>query len=92
MNYKFPSLVIAVMTRESVRRALLQGIKAGQLIGYLDSHIHHRAAARGVRGIPETVRDQILRWEEERCRFVASQAYLYRSAPCGGGGLISQWL
>lgn len=38
--YRFPNLVVGVLTRDSVRQALRGGITAEQIISYLEQHAH----------------------------------------------------
>lgn len=35
MLYRFPNLVVSILTRDSVRQALKSGITAAQIIGYV---------------------------------------------------------
>ena len=39
-HFRFPNVVIANLSRNSVRAALSRGITAKQIIHYLNSHIH----------------------------------------------------
>ncbi|XP_061720283.1 general transcription factor IIH subunit 4 isoform X2 [Cydia pomonella] len=38
--YRFPNLVVGVLTRDSIRQALRGGITASQIIKYLEQHAH----------------------------------------------------
>lgn len=38
--YRFPNLIVGVMTRDSVRQAFRGGITADQIISYLEQHAH----------------------------------------------------
>lgn len=38
--YRFPNLIVGVLTRDSVRQALRGGITAEQIISYLEQHAH----------------------------------------------------
>ncbi|RXW25513.1 hypothetical protein EST38_g362 [Candolleomyces aberdarensis] len=40
LKYRFPNLVVGSITRESVKKALLNGISADQIISYLITHAH----------------------------------------------------
>jgi transcription initiation factor TFIIH subunit 4 len=40
LKYRFANMVVGVMTRDSVRQALMQGITAAQIVGYLTTHAH----------------------------------------------------
>lgn len=74
---RFPNLVVALLTRESVRQALKSGITASQIIGYLHQHAHNKMIEAGPPTIPPTIVDQIKLWENERNRFVFNEGVLY---------------
>lgn len=42
--YRFPSLTVGVITRDSIRQALRGGITARQIISYLEQHAHPRVS------------------------------------------------
>ena len=44
INYKMPHMLIGVITRKSIRKALTTGITAGQIINYLHMHAHPQVA------------------------------------------------
>lgn len=75
MRYQLPNLVVGHLTREKVRDALVNGISADQIIGFLNSHVHPR-----VKGgtIPATVRDEIKLWEAEQERVQFFPGFLLR--------------
>ena len=76
MKTRFPNLVIGVITRESIRSALSNGITAEQIIGYLTSHAHPQMY-RNTPLLPVTVSDQIRLWELEKNRLKADEGVLY---------------
>lgn len=39
-NFRFPNVVVGVLTRDSVRQAFRGGITAEQIISYLEQHAH----------------------------------------------------
>ncbi|XP_072942399.1 general transcription factor IIH subunit 4 [Epargyreus clarus] len=81
--YRFPNLVVGVLTRESVRQALRGGISAQQIIHYLELHSHPqmlKTDSGGIRStsvLPPTVLDQIRLWESERNRFTYTEGVVY---------------
>ncbi|XP_034835175.1 general transcription factor IIH subunit 4 [Maniola hyperantus] len=81
--YRFPNVVVGVLTRESVRAALRGGISAQQIIRYLEQHSHTqmlKADTGGVRTasvLPPTVVDQVQLWESERNRFTYTEGVVY---------------
>lgn len=42
MLYRFPNVVVGVLTRDSIRQAFRGGINAKQIISYLEQHAHPR--------------------------------------------------
>lgn len=66
-----------MITRDSVRGALLNGITADQIISYLGSHAHPQMRKNNPL-LPLTVVDQIRLWEMERNRMQSSHGYLYQ--------------
>ncbi|EKX50217.1 TFB2 transcription factor B2 nucleotide excision repair [Guillardia theta CCMP2712] len=68
--YKFPHMIIAVITRESIRNALI--------IEYLRMHAHPQCLENWPI-VPEVVTDQICFWEQERCRIRAEPAVAYHN-------------
>ncbi|XP_077511118.1 general transcription factor IIH subunit 4 marionette [Amblyomma americanum] len=74
--YRFPNLVVARLTRESVRQALRSGITSNQIIKFLRMYAHPEALKR-TPVIPATIMDQLRLWELERDRFVFREGVLY---------------
>lgn len=81
--YRFPNLVVGVMTRDSVRQAFRGGITADQIISYLEQHAHPNMLVKENTSIvsnsvlPPTVVDQIKLWENERNRFTFTEGVAY---------------
>lgn len=65
MRYRLPNMVVGHLTRDAVRRALMNGISGDQIIGYLNAHAHPRMK-KGC--IPSNVSDEIRLWEAEQER------------------------
>ncbi|KAG5648235.1 hypothetical protein DXG03_006193 [Asterophora parasitica] len=78
LKYRFPNLVVGSITRDSVKKALNNGISADQIISYLISHAHPQMRKNNPL-LPVTVQDQIRLWELERNRLKSSEGYLYTS-------------
>lgn len=76
LQYRLPNLAVGLVTRESVRSALINGITAEQIIEYLNQHAHEKTETNFTR-IPETVAAQIRIWESERNRVQFDQGVLY---------------
>ncbi|KAH7104856.1 transcription factor Tfb2 [Auriculariales sp. MPI-PUGE-AT-0066] len=73
---RFPNLVVGHLTRDSVKKALNNGITAGQIIAYLTAHAHPQMRKNNPL-LPVTVQDQIRLWELERNRLQSDEGYLY---------------
>lgn len=76
MNYKFPNVVIGLITRDSVKQALKKGMSAQQIINYLMMHVHP-TVKDSPNPIPPTVIDQIFLWEREREKCIFTEGRLY---------------
>ncbi|KAJ8983385.1 hypothetical protein NQ317_010478 [Molorchus minor] len=78
LMYRFPNLVVGIITRDSVRQALRGGITADQIISYLKQHAHPQMLhAENKPPLPPTVVDQIKLWELERNRLTYNEGVLY---------------
>lgn len=76
--YRFPNVIVGILTRDSVRQALRGGITAEQIIGYLKQHAHPQLLGTDAKQtLPPTVVDQIKLWELERNRLTYSDGVLY---------------
>ncbi len=76
LKSRFPNLVMGVITRDSVKSALANGITAEQIIAYLTHHAHPQMYKNDPL-LPVTVTDQIRLWEREKHRVLAEQGCLY---------------
>ncbi|KDR78688.1 hypothetical protein GALMADRAFT_244190 [Galerina marginata CBS 339.88] len=76
LKYRFPNLVVGSITRDSVKKALMNGISADQIISYLVTHAHPQMRKNSPL-LPVTVQDQIRLWELERNRLKSHEGYLY---------------
>ncbi|CAJ0935902.1 unnamed protein product, partial [Mesorhabditis belari] len=77
--YRFPNMSAAILTRESVRKALQVGITAKQIIIFLRMNSHANVVTKNgpLHCVPITVAEQIQLWEEERRRLKFQDAVLY---------------
>ncbi|KAL0945453.1 hypothetical protein HGRIS_000943 [Hohenbuehelia grisea] len=76
LKYRFPNLVVGTITRESVKKALQNGITSDQIISYLSAHAHPQMRKNNPL-LPVTVQDQIRLWELEKNRLKSEEGYLY---------------
>ncbi|CAO1419613.1 unnamed protein product [Diamesa serratosioi] len=80
--YRFPNVVVGVLTRDSIRQAFRGGITAKQIISYLEQHAHPKmvealTSIKTPSVLPPTVVDQIKLWENERNRFSFLEGVVY---------------
>ena len=66
-------MVIGSITRESAKESFGMGIKALQIIEFLQAHAHPKISGRA-NVVPENVSDQLLLWERERHRISSQNA------------------
>jgi transcription initiation factor TFIIH subunit 4 len=82
LKYRFPNLVVGILTRESVGKAFGNGISANQIVHFLISNAHiemKKDLSESIsKVIPSTIIDQISLWEIERNRLDITDGYLYR--------------
>ncbi|TDL25831.1 transcription factor Tfb2 [Rickenella mellea] len=76
LKSRFPNMVVGSITRESVKKALANGITADQIISYLTTHAHPQMR-KNTPLLPVTVQDQIRLWELEKNRLKSQEGYLY---------------
>ncbi|XP_023250601.1 general transcription factor IIH subunit 4 [Seriola lalandi dorsalis] len=76
MLYRFPNVVVAQVTRESVQQAIANGITAQQIIHFLRTRAHS-VMHKQTPVLPPTITDQIRLWELERDRLQFTEGVLY---------------
>ncbi|XP_028316441.1 general transcription factor IIH subunit 4 [Gouania willdenowi] len=76
MLYRFPNVVVAQLTRESVQQAIANGITAQQIIHFLRTRVHPVLLSQNP-VLPPTITDQIRLWELERDRLQFTEGVLY---------------
>ncbi|XP_023665634.1 general transcription factor IIH subunit 4 [Paramormyrops kingsleyae] len=76
MLYRFPNVVVAHITRESVQQAIANGITAQQIIHFLRTRAHP-VMLKQTPVLPPTITDQIRLWELERDRLSFTEGVLY---------------
>ncbi|XP_043940298.1 general transcription factor IIH subunit 4 [Protopterus annectens] len=76
MLYRFPNLVVAQLTRESVQQAIANGITADQIIHFLRTRAHP-VMLKQTPVLPPTITDQVRLWELERDRLRFTEGVLY---------------
>lgn len=86
---RYPNMVAAKVTRNSIRFAVSRGITSDQIISYLTTHAHPQMA-KNQPVLPPTVVDQIRLWQLEGDRMKATPGFLFKEfntqadydAPC----------
>lgn len=73
---RMPNMAIGKITRERSKEAFRMGIRASQMIEFLQSHAHPKTIVRGDSIVPDNVSDQLLLWEAERYRVQADDVIL----------------
>lgn len=76
MLYRFPNLVVAQVTRESVQQAIGNGITAEQIIHFLRTRANPVMLQQNP-VLPPTITDQVRLWELEKDRLRFSEGVLY---------------
>ncbi|XP_071657080.1 general transcription factor IIH subunit 4 isoform X4 [Patagioenas fasciata] len=89
--YRFPNLVVAQVTRDSVQAAIANGITADQIIHFLRTRAHPVMAKQSP-VLPPTITDQIRLWELERDRLRFTEGVLYNQSLSPGGGDTDLWV
>ena len=74
--YRFPYMIVAQMSRDSVMRSAEYGITAKQILHYLNTSCH-RTCKKNVHHIPQVVSDNVHLWCEERNRLRFNEGTLY---------------
>ena len=77
LKVRYPNMIAGKITRDSVRRAVAQGITADHIISFLDTHAHPQMRKTNP-VLPPTVVDQIRLWQIEGERMKTTQGYLFR--------------
>ncbi|XP_065150121.1 general transcription factor IIH subunit 4 isoform X2 [Paramisgurnus dabryanus] len=76
MLYRFPNVVVAQVTRESVQQAIANGLTAQQIIHFLRTRAHP-VMLKQTPALPPTITDQIRLWELEKDRLQFTEGVLY---------------
>eukprot|EP00055_Hartaetosiga_balthica_P005486 m.16186 g.16186 ORF g.16186 m.16186 type:complete len:455 (+) comp4578_c0_seq1:68-1432(+) len=82
LMYRLPTMSVAMITRDSVRAALSQGITSRQILHFLKVHCSDRMILQEhsvYSPLPTTVSDQIILWEQETDRFKKKEGVLFRN-------------
>ena len=80
---RMPNMAIGKITRERSKEAIRMGIRASQIIEFLQSHAHPKTSTRESI-VPDNVTDQLLLWEAERYRVQADDVVLLEFAAVRG--------
>ncbi|KAJ7659716.1 transcription factor Tfb2-domain-containing protein, partial [Mycena polygramma] len=72
LEYRFPNLVVGSITRDTVKKALSNGISVEQIISHLIAHAHPQTRKNNFL-LPVRVQDQIRLWELEKNRLKSQE-------------------
>lgn len=76
---RYPNMISGKITRGSIRRAVMMGITADQIISFISTHAHPQMRKREkTLVLPPTVVDQIRLWQIERERMKATTGFLFK--------------
>jgi transcription initiation factor TFIIH subunit 4 len=62
---RLPNVVFMIITRDSVKSAFSLGVKAEQILRFLEKHAHPKLRGSSGSPIPQNVEDQIWLWDRE---------------------------
>ena len=74
---RFPNMVSARITRDSIQGAIKRGITSDQIISYLTTHAHPQMRKQ-MPILPPTVVDQIRLWQIENERMKTTTGFLFQ--------------
>lgn len=85
---RFQNMVIGSITRESAKESFSIGIRASQIIDFLETHAHPLAKKRQ-KQVPENVADQLVLWELEKLRITVNDAIVIDVKEIAGGDRLT---
>mmetsp|Transcript_18091 Transcript_18091/g.20857 ORF Transcript_18091/g.20857 Transcript_18091/m.20857 type:complete len:512 (-) Transcript_18091:26-1561(-) len=65
---RLPNVIFMIISRDSVKSAFALGVKAEQILRFLEKHSHPNLRGGSKSPIPQNVEDQIWLWDRERQR------------------------
>jgi transcription initiation factor TFIIH subunit 4 len=74
---RLPNLAVGIVTRDSVRQALMAGITAEQILQYVRVKAHPALKAESAPLVPVAVAEQVALWATERARVHCDRAAMY---------------
>jgi len=87
---RFPNLVTARVTRDTIRQAINKGITADQIIDYMTANAHPQLRKNNP-VLPPTVVDQIRLWQIEGERMKATPGFLFKELSHADFGPVSKY-
>ncbi|KAI2491075.1 Transcription factor Tfb2 [Fragilaria crotonensis] len=72
---RLPNVVFMIITRDSVKSAFSLGVKAEQILRFLEKHAHPKLRVDSGSSIPQNVEDQIWLWDRELRRLQWTEAW-----------------
>ncbi|KAJ9099238.1 hypothetical protein QFC21_004118 [Naganishia friedmannii] len=77
IRVRYPNLIVGKLERDTVKRAMEEGITASQIISYLSTHAHPQMQKNNPL-LPITVVDQLHLWDKERNRLDTNEGVLFK--------------
>ncbi|KAI5449050.1 RNA polymerase II transcription factor B 52 kDa subunit [Naganishia albida] len=77
IRVRYPNLIVGKLERDTVKRAMEEGITASQIISYLSTHAHPQMQKNNPL-LPITVVDQLHLWDKERNRLNIDEGVLFK--------------
>lgn len=71
LDYRLPNMMVGLITKDSIRHALKNGISSNEIIAFMDQYAHPQMRVKkgtAASVLPGNVPDQIRLWEAERER------------------------
>ena len=88
---RLPNIVIMTISRDSVKAAFSLGIKAEQILRFLEKHAHPKLRSNKGGPIPSNVVDQIWLWDRERSRIKFTEVFEHQCLMDGEFRAVGQY-
>lgn len=75
---RLPNVVFMTITRDSVKAAFALGIKAQQILRFLEKHAHPNLRQGTASPVPPNIVDQVFLWDKERHRVDWKEVFLHQ--------------
>ena len=76
---RLPNVVMMSISRDSIKLAFALGIKAQQILRFLEKHAHPKLREGTASPIPQNIIDQIFLWDQEQNRVKWDEVYVHKA-------------